>query len=512
MQRIRFFLFAAILTHMPAFANVTDSLLTEYCHDVSRSAHYISRRQSTIDSLRLIAPFSYDAQLRLGNEYRSLQSDSARSSLFRLLEAPEPYRTQAKISLIRLFESTGLYYDGMIVVRSVDSVPHGARAMWFDAQQRLYHGAADKTTLAHVKDSMNRLATACEDSLHATLAELAATEPTARYDLGYLTALAQRHYPEALAYNDSALSLYRQDSHPYAIYAYRRATVYGLTGEDERQLEWLIRSAIADVQSGITDNGASWLVAQHCFERGDIDRAYQIIDYSMSNASFFNTPSRYLQIYPVGHIISVAHEQQQRRAARRMLMAITGGFVVLLLIISVAAYALRQNHKLHLLNDEMLSINSQLKETNKSLKDANIVKQQYICRYLEVHSEYIRRLTTMARKAGEKDPTAFMNREMDDFYRSFDDTFLSLYGNFVQDFNALLRPEAQITPKPGERMTIEMRIFALILLGIDSSAKIAELLCYSPNTISNYRVKIKNNALGKRDSFEDEVKRIGNRQ
>jgi hypothetical protein len=115
----------------------------------------------------------------------------------------------------------------------------------------------------------------------------------------------------------------------------------------------------------------------------------------------------------------------------------------------------------------------------------------------------------MARKAGEKNPTAFMNREMDDFYRSFDDTFLSLYGSFVEDFNALLKPEARIIPKPGDRMTIEMRIFALILLGITSSAKIAELLCYSHNTISNYRVKIKNACLGDRESFEQRIRQIG---
>ena len=98
---------------------------------------------------------------------------------------------------------------------------------------------------------------------------------------------------------------------------------------------------------------------------------------------------------------------------------------------------------------------------------------------------------------------------MENFYRSFDETFLSLYGTFVQDFNALLKPEARITPKPGERMTVEMRIFALILLGITSSAKIAELLCYSPNTISNYRVKMKNGCIGDRDSFEQRVQSIG---
>ena len=154
-------------------------------------------------------------------------------------------------------------------------------------------------------------------------------------------------------------------------------------------------------------------------------------------------------------------------------------------------------------------MNEKLRAINHELKEADKVKEQYICRYLEVYNDYIRRLTTMARKAGEKDASAFMEREMENFYRSFDDTFLSLYGTFVQDFNALLKPEAQVTPKPGERMTVEMRIFALILLGITSSTKIAELLCYSPNTISNYRVKMKKGAIGDRDTFEQRVQQIG---
>jgi hypothetical protein len=183
--------------------------------------------------------------------------------------------------------------------------------------------------------------------------------------------------------------------------------------------------------------------------------------------------------------------------------------VILAILVIAVLYSLNQNRRLHTLNSEIKVMNEQLRTINGQLKAANHIKEQYICRYLEVYSDYIRRLTTMARKAGEKDPAGFMDREMENFYRSFDDTFLSLYGSFVQDFNALLKPEGRITPKPGERMTVEMRIFALILLGITSSAKIAELLCHSPNTISNYRVKVKNSAIGDRDTFEQRVQEIG---
>jgi hypothetical protein len=193
----------------------------------------------------------------------------------------------------------------------------------------------------------------------------------------------------------------------------------------------------------------------------------------------------------------------------RLSIALIALALFLIALIAGILLILRQNHKLHALNREMKTMNEELRTINRQLKEADKVKEQYICRYLEVYSDYIRRLTTMARKAGEKDATAFMDREMENFYRSFDDTFLSLYGTFVQDFNALLKPEAQVTPKPGERLTVEMRIFALILLGITSSSKIAELLCYSPNTISNYRVKMKKGAIGDRDTFEQRVQQIG---
>ena len=202
-------------------------------------------------------------------------------------------------------------------------------------------------------------------------------------------------------------------------------------------------------------------------------------------------------------VTSSRYEHEHRQAAIRLLIALISLAVVLVLLGFGVIYTLRQNKKLHQLNAQLSAINAQLKEADK-------VKEQYICRYLEVYSDYIRRLTTMARKAGEKDSAAFMDREMENFYRSFDDTFLSLYGSFVHDFNALLKPELRITPKPGERMTVELRIFALILLGITSSAKIADLLCYSPNTISNYRVKMKNGALGDRDTFEQRVQQIRN--
>ena len=96
-----------------------------------------------------------------------------------------------------------------------------------------------------------------------------------------------------------------------------------------------------------------------------------------------------------------------------------------------------------------------------------------------------------------------------ELFENFDTVFLHLFPSFVDDFNALLTPEAQVHPKEENRLTTEIRIFALIRLGIEDSSKIAEFLHYSVNTIYNYRARIKNGALGNREQFEQRVKSLG---
>ena len=100
-------------------------------------------------------------------------------------------------------------------------------------------------------------------------------------------------------------------------------------------------------------------------------------------------------------------------------------------------------------------------------------------------------------------------RDIEDLYQIFDSAFLHLFPHFVEDFNALLQPEVQVHPKEKGRLTTDLRIFALIRLGIDDSSKIAEFLHYSVNTIYNYRARIKNGALDNRGQFETRIKELG---
>lgn len=501
-------LILAISVSVSAMSTI-DSLLLMLDADMKQSAVYRDMHQQRIDSLKGLHPRTKALQVRIAREYQYFQSDSAHTWYMHLLHAEEPYRTKAYLGLVQLSSSIGKYGGGMALLNQVDEVPDSLRVDWLEAVWRLHNEAAASTQIPILREQLLATGKIYYDSLLVEMKRQAPNDEGIRLRYEFLTAMDEDNIPRALEINDSILARVAEWSHPYAIEAYSRADLFEHMNDSRNHLEWLVRSAIADVRCGITDNGSSWLIAKECYESGDLERAFSYSDYSLTNASFFNAPTRFIQTYSLGHEIANSYEQKLHKSSLRLTIALVALAILLIIMVGGVLFSLRQNRRLHALNLEMKGMNEELRAINRQLKETDQVKEQYICRYLEVYSDYIRRLTTMARKAGEKDPAGFMDREMDNFYRSFDDTFLSLYGTFVEDFNALLKPEARLIPKPGERMTIEMRIFALILLGITSSAKIAELLCYSPNTISNYRVKMKNAALGDRDTFEQRVQNIG---
>ena len=173
------------------------------------------------------------------------------------------------------------------------------------------------------------------------------------------------------------------------------------------------------------------------------------------------------------------------------------------------------NHNLHYANNELNSLNQELFESNH-------VKEQYIANFLGICSNYIDKLDKyrkmvnkqiIAKKVKElfesTKSTQLIENEIGEYYKNFDNTFLSIYPGFVKELNELLHEKERIKLKNGELLTTELRIFALIRLGISDSSTIAKLLRYSVNTIYNYRVKIKNKAAVDRDDFENYVKKIG---
>ena len=272
------------------------------------------------------------------------------------------------------------------------------------------------------------------------------------------------------------------------------------------------------------------------YERGDVDRAYRYVQTSLDDATAGNARLRTIGISRIYPLIEGAYRSKiagQQQQLRRFLLAIALLALVLMVAVVLVGVQLKRlrrarkalsvlNVELERTNRELRESNRQLQEMNRLISDSSMIKEEYIGRYMEQCSLYLKKLEdyrsvlkktaqTGGVKALQEAVKAYegVDADLEEFYRGFDETFLRLFPSFVEDFNALLHAPERIELKPGERLNTELRIFALIRLGISDSEKIAHFLRYSVSTIYNYRTRTRNKAAGDRGLLEAEVLKIG---
>jgi DNA repair ATPase RecN len=271
--------------------------------------------------------------------------------------------------------------------------------------------------------------------------------------------------------------------------------------------------------------------------QGDVDRAFKYIQLSLKDALFYNAKLRPWQVAETMPFIEKEYENKRNAQAKRiksnflLINILTIILLISFIYIIIHYLKLKKAQKqLKDLNEKSMRYYSDLKKMNEGLKnlnedvtEANKVKEQYIALYLSILSAHIDKLRDYMNyvkkclkynKTDEleqmlRNSSSILEKEVDDFYKTFDSSFLTLYPNFVDEFNSLLNEGADLTEiKKGEMLNTELRIFALIRLGIKDSSTIASLLRYSVNTIYNYRAKVKNFAKD-RNHFEDQIDMIG---
>jgi len=272
------------------------------------------------------------------------------------------------------------------------------------------------------------------------------------------------------------------------------------------------------------------------YQEGDIDRAYSYLKLCMDDAVFCNARLRILEILQIFPLINDTYQQKAEKQQEQMKWALVSISLLSIFLLIAIFYVYKQmkrvaaarhevidaNKRLKELNEELHRYNLQLKEANHIIAENSYLKEEYIGRYMDQCSVYLEKMDNYRRSLGKIAATGkvdelykniksskFIEEELKEFYANFDNTFLQLFPTFVEDFNTLLAEGEQIYPKVNERMSTELRIFALIRLGITDSVKIAQFLRYSVTTIYNYRTKVRNKAAGDRDQLEQEVMKIG---
>jgi len=305
-------------------------------------------------------------------------------------------------------------------------------------------------------------------------------------------------------------------SHNYAIAAYWEGVISEALGHYDARMHWYIESAVADISVAVKDNASLSSIA-NLLLNDDVDRASRYLQISMEDAMYYNAKLRPWQIARLFPSIEAAYKNKQAALVHRAVVIISClAAVLLLLVAAVVALLLilrkRNSQKLALREEslrfeesqrELAEANAKLKNALLQMSEANRAKREYIALFLTMCSGYIDKLKKYLTPEQKEE-------EYNNFYKAFDNAFIQLYPNFVEEFNALLKPESRIVLKKDEVLNTELRIFALIRLGITQSSHIASLLRYSVNTIYNYRAQIKNSALDDRADFEEMVKKIGN--
>ena len=302
---------------------------------------------------------------------------------------------------------------------------------------------------------------------------------------------------------------------------YTLAEAYGLKGDVENQMHRLALTAIADLKFGTREYASLQKLAYLLYDKGDVDRAYKYLTCSMDDAVACNARLRFSEVTEFFPIVDKAYKLKEERGRTiRYGLLFFASFLSLALIVGVV-WLYRWNKKLSLMRHHLSETNEQLRLVNTELAQTGKIKEAYIAHYLELCVAYLDKLESYRRSLAKLAMASriddlfnaikseqFIKDERREFYHNFDKTFFELFPHFIASFNDLLVEDSRIQPRNHELLTTELRIFALIRLGITDSNAIAHFLGYSLATVYNYRSRMKNRAKGDKDAFEQDVMNI----
>lgn len=521
----------------------TDALLREIDGLVKNRRTYGVEKETRITDLkRLLAEAASDEQRygfcgRLFDEYRAYNLDSSfvyaqrKEELAHRLNKQD-YLDDSAMNIAEVMGTTGMYKEALELLGKIDkkTLPDYLYGYYYHLYRTIYGLMGDYAVTEKAKKEYYRMTDLYRDSL---------LQVNASDSLGHALVMADKcivhaRYDEAI---DMLMEYYRKpflDDHAQAMIAYTISEGYRLKGDKQGQKHYLALSAIADLKSAVKEYVSLRKLASLVYEEGDIDRAYNYLKCSLEDATLCNARLRTLEISQVFPIIDKAYQLKTERQQREMKISLICISLLSVFLLAAIFFVYKQMKKvaaarrevvdtntlLQELNEELHDSNSQLKEMNHTLSEANYIKEEYIGRYMDQCSTYLDKMDLYRRSlnkiaaAGRVEElykaiksSQFLDEELKEFYANFDVTFLQLFPNFVDEFNVLLTEPMQ--PKPGEQLNTELRIFALIRLGITDSTKIAQFLRYSVTTIYNYRTRVRNKALGEREEFEAKVMKIG---
>lgn len=514
------------------------TLLLELDKCVEKKETYRAERHERIDSLRQQVETVQGAQLlevyeAMYQTYSHFQTDSAlfyldkMNQLTELQEDPQK-RTWVALNMAEQLAIMGAYSDAEDKVKKLNTTDMNQeeRTRYYHVCRTIYGWMADyMSSTPSLSKELRHKTDLYRDSIIST-----DTDPLSRDIVRADHLLANGKRDEAKQLIENYLPHAEKEQKSYVHYIL--SEIYRQQNNSTEQMRHLALVAIEDLKRGVTEYAALPLLATKLKEQGEVERAYNYLFCSMEDANFCNAKLRTMEISEVFPIIEKSYKQKERLARQTERGLLLGVSVMTIMLVLVVLYLRSQMHKLSqtrqqlsVANDQLEQANWLLGQRNDTLQESNAmlqqmdrVKEEYIalfldrCRtYLSALEKYRKSLLKLAKsnQSAElmkklKDDT-LIEEEQQKLYNEFDEAFLDLHPHFVERFNALLRPEERLTPKRHERLNTELRIFALIRLGVTDTAQIAQFLDYSMPTIYNYRSRIRSKSIYPKEEFEEKL-------
>ncbi|WP_207534332.1 DUF6377 domain-containing protein [Desertivirga arenae] len=531
---MRIFLISFIFLVLNSFsysAEKRDSLINKLNSDLSQKQVYDDRREAALRELKSFLkktpPGNSERQYilcaKIYEVYKSYQFDSAYTYVKRmgrlgaiLKDREKQYDTKVKLGFILL--SSGMFKETFDSVKEVkvEYLADSTKIDYYSMLTRAYFDLASYVNDKYYSPQYNRLANRYIDSTIAS-------SKSGTFNRLYWTAyksFKNKNYKQAELELNQLLKKQGLSDHEFAIVSSTLSNLYTTTRKRDRAIDLLIQAAIADIRSSTKETVALFWLAEILYKEGDIINAYNYIQHAMADAEFYGARQRQLQISTVLPIVAAEKLNNSEREKTQFLIYLFSISLLAVIIVVFSIMLYKQLKKLQTKERIIEETNKELERINEKLLEGTRIKEEYIGYFFNVISGYISKLEKLKRSVDMKlsvkkyDDIKIsidginIKKERETLFYTFDHVFLKIFPNFVKEFNALFKPEDQIWPKENEVLTTDLRIFALIRMGIEDNAAIANILEYSEKTIYVYKMRLKAKALIHGDEFEKRIMSI----
>ena len=517
-----------------ALYHTLDSLIANYNQLTAEKERRVTNIKDGVRGIKLSPEQQYDLNQRLYDEYVAYKFDSAfyyiEKNVNALSSSADHDRFAASaVRMAHILAVTGLFDRARRLLDKVnpDSISDQQKIAYYTQQSELNLYRSEMAQFTnYFYDYIKRA------QYYRQLVMQIAPKDSYDYVFNRATYICEAgDTEEAIRILEAYLNKTEQGTRIYSIITSTLAFFYQNKGVSEKQEYYLLLSAISDERSAIRENNSLRSLSELLMDRGNYDDAYRYLLQAISEAKFYGSRIRLMQVGRMAPQILQLYDAERTRTQQRtslLLMVISFISIILAGIIVYTLILYRKKHaaglKIIEMNKMLASHSEEIENVNTQMKEANRIKEEYIGRFLELSSQLIsdseQRLKQLNRLARERKLEELyaelktmepVNKGIRKFHSHFDTAFLNIYPNFINEVNNLLNPECRFDVEPDgtpvKHLSTELRVLALIRLDITDNQEIADILRSSITTIYTYRSKIKARAINK-ESFEDDVRKI----